>query len=77
MTTLAVGYGIRYTSNRWAWLAACCVSGIIGGGLMSFAPSNGRAALLAGTYLVNTITATLIIIYHGQWLTLRGVPRES
>jgi MFS-type transporter involved in bile tolerance (Atg22 family) len=65
MTTLAVGYGIRYTSNRWAWLVVCCVPGIIGGGLMSFAPSNGHAALLAGIYLVNTITATLIIIY--QW----------
>jgi hypothetical protein len=32
---------------------------------MSFAPSNNRAALLAGIYLVNAIAATLIIIY--QW----------
>ena len=32
---------------------------------MSFAPSDNRAALLAGIYLVNAITATLIIIY--QW----------
>ena len=32
---------------------------------MSFAPSNNRAALLAGIYLVNTITAVLIAIY--QW----------
>lgn len=32
---------------------------------MSFAPSGNRAALLAGIYLVNTITASLIIIY--QW----------
>ena len=32
---------------------------------MSFAPSGNRAALLAGIYLVNTITATLTIIY--QW----------
>jgi hypothetical protein len=60
-----VGYSVRYTSNGWAWLAACCVPGIIGGGLMSFAPSNDRIALLAGIYLVNAITATLIIIY--QW----------
>jgi 4-amino-4-deoxy-L-arabinose transferase-like glycosyltransferase len=62
---LIVGYGVRYTSNRWAWLVFCCVPGIIGGGLMSFAPSTNRAALLAGIYLVNAITATLIIIY--QW----------
>lgn len=34
---------------------------------MSFAPSSNRAALLAGIYLVNTITAVLPVIY--QWTT--------
>ena len=32
---------------------------------MSFAPKSNRAALLAGIYLVNSIVATLIVIY--QW----------
>ena len=32
---------------------------------MSFAPKSNRAAQLAGIYLVNAITATLIVIY--QW----------
>lgn len=32
---------------------------------MSFAPSSNRAALLAGVYLVNSITAVLAVIY--QW----------
>lgn len=63
-STLIVGFGVRYTSNRWAWFVACCVPGILGGGLLSFA-TNNRAAQLAGIYLVNAITATLIIIY--QW----------
>ena len=63
ISTLLVGFGVRHTSNRWAWLALCCVPGIIGGGLMSFA--NGKAAQLAGIYLVNAITATLVVIY--QW----------
>ena len=63
-STLAVGYGIRHTSHRWAWLVFCCIPGILGGGLLSFATHN-RAAQLAGIYLVNTITAALIIIY--QW----------
>lgn len=63
-STLIVGFGIRRTSNRWAWLVACCIPGILGGGLLSFATHN-RAAQLAGIYLVNAITATLIIIY--QW----------
>lgn len=59
-----MGYGIRYTSHRWAWLVFCCIPGILGGGLLSFA-THDRAAQLAGIYLVNSITATLIIIY--QW----------
>ena len=63
-STLIVGYGVRHTSNRWAWLVACCVPGILGGGLMSFATGR-KASQLAGIYLVNVITATLIIIY--QW----------
>ena len=64
-STLIVGFGVRYTSNRWAWIVACCVPGVLGGGLMSFAPKSNRAAQLAGIYLVNAITATLIVIY--QW----------
>ena len=41
---------------------------------MSFAPSTNRAALLAGIYLVNAITATLIIIY--QW-TMANVAGQT
>lgn len=63
-STLIVGYGVQYTSQRWAWIVACCIPGILGGGLMSFA-TNSKGAQLAGIYLVNAITATLIVIY--QW----------
>ena len=63
LSSLTVGFGIRHTSNRWAWLVLCCVPGIIGGGLMSFA--KGKAPQLAGVYLINAITATLAILY--QW----------
>ena len=63
--TLIVGFGVRHTSNRWAWIIACCVPGMLGGGLMAFAPKTNKAALLAGIYLVNAIVATLIVIY--QW----------
>ncbi|KAL8708412.1 MAG: hypothetical protein Q9220_006702 [cf. Caloplaca sp. 1 TL-2023] len=62
-STLIVGYGVRHTSNRWAWIIACCIPGILGGGLMSF--GKGKGSQLAGIYLVNAITATLIVIY--QW----------
>lgn len=69
--TLMVGFGIRKlpSGHRWAWLVACCIPGIIGGGLMSFLPSSklhaNKAGLLAGIYLINFIVATLIVIY--QW----------
>lgn len=62
--TLIVGLGIRRTSHRWAWIVACCIPGILGGGLLSFQQRN-KPALLAGIYLVNSIVATLIVIY--QW----------
>ncbi|KAL3421352.1 major facilitator superfamily transporter [Phlyctema vagabunda] len=63
--SLIVGFGVRKSSNRWAWLAVCCIPGMIGGGLMSFMPKSNRAALLVGIYLVNAITGTLTVIY--QW----------
>ncbi|KAH8595533.1 allantoate permease [Bisporella sp. PMI_857] len=62
--TLVVGYGIRYLSHRWFWLIFCCIPGIIGGSLMSFASS--KPARLIGVYLVSSIIPTLIILY--QWV---------
>lgn len=57
------GLAIRKASNRWAWIVACAMPGIIGGALLSFMETKG--GILAGIYLVNTVTATLPIIY--QW----------
>lgn len=64
-STLIVGFGVRYSSHRWAWMVACCCIGILGGALMSFLSKSNRAGLLAGIYLVNAIVATLIITF--QW----------
>jgi hypothetical protein len=63
--TLLVGYGIRRTSNRWAWNVLCTIPGIIGGGLLSFLPKHNTAGVLIGIYLVNAIVASLPILY--QW----------
>lgn len=64
-SALIVGYGIQCTSNRWAWIAAACIPGVIGGSLMSFLHTHQAAGLLAGIYLVNAVTATLVVIF--QW----------
>ncbi|KAJ5492424.1 hypothetical protein LT330_004780 [Penicillium expansum] len=63
--TLLVGFGIRQTSNRWAWNVLCTIPGIIGGALLSFLPKHNKAGVLIGIYLVNAIVATLPILY--QW----------
>ncbi|KAJ5875862.1 uncharacterized protein N7529_001446 [Penicillium soppii] len=63
--TLLVGFGIRKTSNRWAWNVLCTIPGIIGGALLSFMPKSNKAGVLIGIYLVNAIVATLPILY--QW----------
>lgn len=66
-STVAVGVIVRYNPFRSVWIIACCVPGILGGGLLSFMPETNQPALLAGIYLVNGIVATLILTY--QWLS--------
>jgi hypothetical protein len=63
--TLLVGFGIRTTSNRWAWNVLCTIPGIIGAAVLSFLPKTNKAGVLIGIYLVNAIVATLPILY--QW----------
>ena len=75
--TLLVGFGIRRTSYRWAWIAMCSIPGIIGGGLMSFLPHKNTAGLLIGIYLVNAIVAPLPIIYHWTAANCAGQTKRA
>lgn len=80
--TLMVGFGVRKlaSGHRWAWIVACCVSGILGGALMSFLPSSkmyaNKSGLLAGVYLINFVVATLIVIYQWTASNIAGPPSE-
>ncbi|KAL5351503.1 hypothetical protein ACLOAV_003362 [Pseudogymnoascus australis] len=65
ISSLIAGFGVRYTSNRWAWIAAFCVPGMVGGSLMSFAPHSKPAAIIIGTHLVHAIIPTLMLTF--QW----------
>lgn len=76
-STLIVGYGVRYTSNRWVWIAGCCAPGILGGALMSFLPSTNRAGLLAGIYLVNSIVAILAVVYQWTAANIAGQTKRA
>jgi hypothetical protein len=62
--TLLVGYGIRRSSHRWAWIIVCIVPAIIGGALMSFLPASNHSGILAGIYLVNAVVAPLAVFYN-------------
>ena len=62
--TLLVGYGIRHSSHRWAWVLVCIVPAIIGGALMSFLPAGNHCGILAGIYLVNAVVAPLAVFYN-------------
>jgi predicted MFS family arabinose efflux permease len=75
--SLIVGFGVRKSENRWAWLALCCVPGMIGGGLMSFMSAKNRAALLVGIYLVNAITGTLTVIYQWTMANVAGHTKRT
>jgi hypothetical protein len=61
--TLLVGFGIRKSSHRWAWIIACIIPAIMGGALMSFLPTSNRSGCLAGIYLVNAVVAPLAVFY--------------
>lgn len=69
------GLAIRKASNRWAWIVALATPGIIGGALLSFMDTKG--GILAGIYLVNTVTATLPIIYQWTAANVAGQTKRS
>ncbi|KAF6798722.1 allantoate permease [Colletotrichum sojae] len=75
--TLLVGYGIRHTSNRWAWIIACIIPAIIGGALMSFLPVTNRSGCLAGIYLVNAVVAPLTVFYSWTAANFGGATKRA
>ncbi|KAJ9136530.1 Thiamine pathway transporter THI73 [Coniochaeta hoffmannii] len=75
--TLLVGYGIRRSSHRWAWILVCIVPAIIGGALMSFLPSTNRSGILAGIYLVNAVVAPLAIFYNWTVANVAGPTKRA
>ncbi|KAK1579298.1 major facilitator superfamily transporter [Colletotrichum navitas] len=75
--TLLVGYGIRHTSNRWAWIVVCIIPAIIGGALMSFLPVSNRSGCLAGIYLVNAVVAPLTVFYAWTAANFGGATKRA
>ncbi|KAF7293049.1 MFS domain-containing protein [Mycena indigotica] len=63
LSCLATAYiAHRYNARALSMTVFCCLAAM-GSGLMSFLPSNQRAGLLAGVYLVNMETVTLFLVF--------------
>ncbi|KAM0245281.1 hypothetical protein ACHAP5_005512 [Fusarium lateritium] len=60
--TLAVGFGIRHQSHRWAWIIACIIP---------------AAGCLAGIYLVNAVVAPLTIFYNWTAANFGGATKRA
>ncbi|KAL2166170.1 hypothetical protein VTG60DRAFT_3176 [Thermothelomyces hinnuleus] len=75
--TLFVGFGIRLQSHRWAFIIACVIPAILGGGLMSFLPVTNRSGCLAGIYLVNAVVAPLAIFYNWIMANVGGATKRA
>ncbi|KAL2158156.1 hypothetical protein VTH06DRAFT_4724 [Thermothelomyces fergusii] len=75
--TLFVGFGIRLQSHRWAFIIACVIPAILGGGLMSFLPVSNRSGCLAGIYLVNAVVAPLAIFYNWIMANVGGATKRA
>ncbi|KAB5523170.1 putative allantoate protein [Coniochaeta sp. 2T2.1] len=75
--TLLVGFGIRRSSHRWAWILVCIVPAILGGALMSFLPSSNSSGILAGIYLVNAVVAPLAVFYNWTVANVAGPTKRA
>ncbi|KAM7191968.1 allantoate permease [Naviculisporaceae sp. PSN 640] len=75
--TVLTGYGIRKQSNRWAFIIACIIPGMVGGGLMSFLPVSNKAGILTGIYLVNSVVAPLAIFYSWTVANVAGATKRA
>ncbi|PSK42967.1 High-affinity nicotinic acid transporter [Elsinoe australis] len=74
--TLVSHLGARHTATRWLWIVFCCLPGLLGGALMSFAPASNRAALLTGVYLVNTVVPALPLAMQWAVANVAGMTKR-
>jgi MFS family permease len=56
IATVAVAYAVRNGYHRWLAISVACVPAMLGSMLMTFLPANHKAGMLAGIYLINTVS---------------------
>lgn len=66
ISALTCGLGSRFFGQRWAWTVSITLIAVVGACLMAFLGQTERAELLAGIYMVNTITGVQPVDF--QWI---------
>jgi predicted MFS family arabinose efflux permease len=56
IATVAVAYVVRQGYHRWLSIAVACLPAMLGAVLMTFLPEGHKAGMLAGIYLINTVS---------------------
>jgi predicted MFS family arabinose efflux permease len=74
---LTVGFGIRRTSNRWAWAVGLTIPGITGSALLAFTPKHVFATQLLGLYLVVAIYSITTVIQQWAMANVSGHTKRS
>lgn len=77
LSTLIVGFAVRFTSHRCLWFVATCLPGITGGALMSLMPRDNQAGLLSGIFLVNCIVPTVVIAWQLTGANVAGQTKRA
>lgn len=77
VTSLLGAAFVTYYGHRWLILALMTIAAIVGAGLMTWAPSHDRSALLAGIYLANFSVATTPILFGWMSVNVAGNTKRS
>lgn len=62
----------RFNVRGWIIIVYCLVGGVLGGGLLAFAPDENKGAKLTGNYLTNVIGSSLPLLYSYSGANFAG-----
>ncbi|KAF2118301.1 putative MFS transporter [Lophiotrema nucula] len=87
ITVLCAATAVRHTKGgrRWLYISVCALVATLGASLTSFLPNkpnhsfsrSRKAGALIGIYLINSITATLPLVYHYVSVNISGHTKRS
>jgi len=77
IANMTVGFGIRHTSNRWAWAVGLTFPGILGASLLSFLHQPNLPGSLIGLYLITCIYTITTVVQQWAMSNVSGHTKRS